>query len=109
MNREMQKKRRSARDEESQDSDEDRMYRREGGNRKREREESPDGQQGGAASSSGGSHLMSEAEVQARLKKGKKSDIQRGSVSAAARIQREMAEWEANKAKNPEFWKPPKF
>jgi len=102
-----QRKKKQQRDEDSEEAEEH-------GPRwnKRQRSESPEEQQhrGGAASSGSGSNLMSEAEVQARLKRGKKGQVpQRGSASAAARIQREMAEWEQSKAKNPEFWKPPKF
>lgn len=62
---------------------------------------------GGGGGSSGG--LMSEAEARKMIHAGKKNDVARGSIGAAARIQKELAEWERDKAKNPEFWKPPKF
>lgn len=71
--------------------------------------EEPQTAQPAASSSSGSNHLMSEAEALASMKKGRKNNVERGSASAAARIQRELAEWERDKAKNPEFWKPPKF
>merc|ERR1711972_201415 len=60
----------------------------------------------GSGSSDG---LMTEAEAQALMRKNKTTDVKRGTTHAAERIKREMAEWEQSKAKNPEFWKPPKF
>lgn len=107
INKEQRQKRnnKNHKDEDSDDSEDNRAR----GN-KRQRQPSPDDDRPVAASSSGsGSNLMSEKEAMAALKKGKKADVVRGSASAAQRIQREMAEWEGAKAKNPEFWKPPKF
>lgn len=96
-----QRKRKNQKDDDSEESGDERTWKD-----KRARADAPDANRAGSSS---GSNLMSEAEVQASMKRDKKRQVQRGSAGAAARIQREMAEWEQSKAKNPEFWKPPKF
>mmetsp|Transcript_44559 Transcript_44559/g.119194 ORF Transcript_44559/g.119194 Transcript_44559/m.119194 type:complete len:150 (-) Transcript_44559:329-778(-) len=60
---------------------------------------------GGSAASSG---LMSEAEVLARMGKDRKKG-ERGSLRAAARVQKELEEWEQVKAHDPEYNRAPKF
>lgn len=95
------RKKRKHREAEGDDSDEERGM-------KKGRALSPPPDERKAASSSGDG-LMTEAQAMALVKKNKTSEIQRGTGKARERIQREMQEWEQSKAKNPEFWKPPKF
>lgn len=97
------RKKKRARAAEGDDSDEERVA-----PQKKGRAPSPVPDERKAASSSGDG-LMTEAEARALVKKNKTSEIQRGTGKAKERIQREMQEWEQSKAKNPEFWKPPKF
>jgi len=53
---------------------------------------------------------MTEEEVRKMMAKEKpKQKVERGSVQARARIQREMQEWNAEKSGNENFWKAPKF